>query len=411
MMTPRTLARVFVGAAAAVLGSSCKSSSGPPAVGPPSRFVLVGSVPGALANTIVTTPIQLTVQDAAGTPVPNQTVTFAVTAGGGSLGSFTATSDANGVVTVPTWRLGKSAAPQIVTASIGAVTFLVNATVATQYSIVVRFFGTAMTAAQQALFTNAAARISGFITGDIVDAQATNIDLTQCNITGQPALNEIIDDVVIYASIRDIDGPGKILAQAGPCLGRSGGTQNQFMTAVGSMEFDSADINSLSGGGSLQEVITHEMMHVLGFGVLWDDPPNRAFLTGGGTPDPQFTGAQARQGCVSVGGTVTCAVSVPVEGTGGSGTAGSHWRETTFDTELMTGFIDASPNPLSLVTIGSMADLGYIVNNADFDSYAIPGGSLRAGSAVAVNRTPWERAVPIKTLLILENGHARPYVR
>src|SRR6185503_13111635 len=242
---------------------------------------------------------------------------------------------------------------------------------------------TAMTAAQQALFTNAAARISGFVTGDIIDANAQNIDLVQCGVTGQPPLNEVIDDVLIFASIQHIDGPGKILAQAGPCLGRSGGTQNQFMPAVGAMQFDEDDINTLTGGGSLQEVITHEMLHVLGFGVLWEDPPNRAFLTGRDTPDPRFTGPQARQGCVAVGGTVTCATSVPVEGTGGAGTANSHWRESSFDTELMTGFIDNSPNPLSQMTVGSMADLGYTVNAADFDSYTIPGGLLRTGPAVA----------------------------
>ena len=412
MTTSRNFVRVLVGAAAAVIGSSCKDGNGPPAIGPPSQFVLqAGSILGAAANTDITTPIRLSVQDAGGRPIAAQTVTFIVTAGGGSLSATTATSDANGIVTVPTWRLGKTAVTQTVTASIGTLTFSVNATVTTNYTIVVRFFGTAMTPAQQALFTNAAARIAGFVTGDIIDANAQNIDLAQCNITGQPPLNEVIDDVVIYASIRDIDGPGKILAQAGPCLGRPGGTTNQFMPAVGAMQFDAADIDMLAGAGSLQEVITHEMLHVLGFGVLWDDPPNRAFLTGRDTPDPRFMGPQARQGCVSVSGTVSCATSVPVEANGGAGTANSHWRESTFDTELMTGFIDASPNLLSLVTIGSMADLGYTVNNADFDSYTIPGGLLRADASVALNRTDWERALPIKTLLVLENGHAHPLER
>ena len=77
----------------------------------------------------------------------------------------------------------------------------------------------------------------------------------------------------------------------------------------------------------------------------------------------------------------------------------------------MTGFIDQSPNPLSQVTIGSMADLGYTVNAVDFDSYTIPGGLLRANSNVLtpLQRADWERPLPIRSLLILENGHVRPY--
>lgn len=415
MTTLRTLVRVLVGAAAAVIIGSCKDGGGPPPIGPPAKIVLLpGAVLGALANTTINSPIQLSVQDAASRPVPDVVVNFVVTAGGGSLSAATATTDANGTVTVPTWQLGKSALGQTVTATVGTttVTLAINATVTTNYTIVVRFFGAAMTPAQQALFTNAAARISGFLTGDIIDANAQNVDITQpCGVSGQQPLNEVIDDVLIYAAIQDIDGPGKILAQAGPCLGRSGGTLNQFMPAVGVMQFDAADINALTGSGSLQEVITHEMMHVLGFGVLWDDPPNRAYLTGRDTPDPRFGGSQARQGCVAAGGTITCVTSVPVENMGGAGTANSHWREMTFDAELMTGFIDASPNPLTLMTIGSMADIGYTVNNADFDSYTLPGGLLRADAPAAVHRVAWERPLPIKGLLILENGRARPWVR
>ena len=413
IMTRRILLRVLVGASAATLGASCKESSTPPQIGPPSQIVILpGAALAAAANTNLPASIQLSVQDANGRPVPNQTVTFAVTAGGGSLGATTATSDANGVVTLPTWKLGKSAVPQRVTATLGSITKDISATVTTFFNITIRFFGTPMTPAQEALFTNAAARISGFVTGDIIDADARGgtVDVNaSCGTTGQPPLDEIIDDLIIYASIRDIDGPGKILAQAGPCLGRSGGTLNAFMTAVGTMQFDAADISSLTGSGSLQEVITHEMLHVLGYGTLWDDAPTRQLLTGKDTPDPRFTGTQARQGCVGVSGTVTCATSVPVEGSGGAGTANSHWRESSFDTELMTGFIDASPNPLSSVTIGSMADIGYVVNSADFDSYAIPGGLLRAGNAAIGHRTDWERPLQIPTLLILENGKVRPW--
>jgi hypothetical protein len=412
-MTPRTLIRALAGGCAILASVSCKEGgSGPPEIGPPAELVLLTtSGVAAPANTLVPVAIKVQVQDANNKPVPNQIVTFSTIDGGGILDAFADTSDANGTVTVPPWRLGKLAVAQTVRATLGALPPLnISAVVTTFYRIDVRFFGTSMTAQQQALFTNAARRIEGFVTGDVIDAQATNVDIaTPCNMPGQPQMNELIDDVVIFASIQDIDGQGKILAQAGPCLYRdvapAGSAVKQFMPAVGTMQFDAADINTLTGGGSLQEVITHEMLHVLGFGVLWRD---RQLLAGDGTSDPRFTGAQARQGCQAASGTVTCAATVPVEGTGGTGTANSHWRESTFDTELMTGFIDQSPNPLSVMTIGSIADIGYTVNNADGDAYTIPGGSLRAGTSSLIQRTDWERSLPVTYFLVLEkNGTAR----
>ena len=406
MMTSRALVRAL-GYSAIVVGASCKESSGPKPPGPPAQLVLVSPpTTSGFANTDVATPILISVRDANGTPLPNQTVTFAVTEGGGFNLANTATSDANGTVTAPGWHLGKLNIAQTLRASIGSVTKDIPATITTLYKIDVRFFGPAMSATQQALFFSAKARLEGIVTGDIIDANAQNVDLTQCNITGQPPLNEVIDDIIIYASIQDIDGPGKILAQSGPCLFRTSpsGQPQPGQPAVGVMEFDSADINTLTGAGSLQEVITHEMLHSLGFGVIWE---SRGLLSGKGTPDPRFTGSGARQGCVAVSGTVTCANSVPLENTGGAGTVESHWREITFDTELMTGFIDPSPNPLSVMTIGSMADLGYVVNNADSDSYVIPGGliqALRSSNPSLPNHIGWEKHFLTPDLLLLENG-------
>jgi len=389
--------------------AACKDGNGPATIGPPTNLALVNAtVPTALANTLLSSPIQVVVKDAGGRVVPNAIVTFAVTSGFGALSKVVDTSDASGVVEVTGWTLGKSALPQKVTATVTGsptVTLDVLANVQTSYNIEVRFFGPTMTPVQQALFTNAAARLEGIIIGDVInaDARGQNIDLaTSCNVSGQPPFSELVDDVIIYASIRDIDGPGKILAQAGPCLTRDAGTTGNPMPmpAVGEMQFDAADINNLTGAGSLQEVITHEMSHVLGFGTLWED---RGLVSGSGTSDPRYTGAAGKQGCVDIGGTVSCALSVPLENTGGAGTIESHWREATFDNELMTGFIDQSPNPLSKMTIGSFADLGYVVNNVDFDDYHIAIAALRAPGAYVVNHAGWEMQ-PTHGIWQLKNG-------
>jgi hypothetical protein len=384
------------------LAGACKDNGPPPPLGPPAALLpIAGALQAAPANTELPAPIQLSVRDANGNVLgAGHVVTFAVVAGGGSITGTSATSDASGTVTAPAWRLGKSAVPQTVRATLNAVVQEVGAIVATNYEITVRFWGDPMSAANQALFANAAARISGFITGDVLDAdgRGSNLNLEeQCDITGQPILNEIIDDVLIFASIQSIDGPGNILGRAGPCLGRETvqGDPTSTMIAIGFMEFDSADLDRLSSGGSLQDVITHEMLHVVGFGTLWS---NRALLTGSGTSDPRFTGMQARQGCAAAGSPVTCSNSVPVEGTGGSGTANAHWRESTFVNELMTGFIDAGTNPLSAITIASLADLGFTVNMAAADTYTVPLGFIRANNNMIASQG-WEQIIPMRALL------------
>jgi hypothetical protein len=153
------------------------------------------------------------------------------------------------------------------------------------------------------------------------------------------------------------------------------------------------------------------MLHVLGFGTLWED---RNLLLDGGSGNPRFTGPQGTAGCRAVGGTTSCAANVPVESGGGPGTAGGHWRESTFNTELMTGFIDSGALPISAMTIGSLADLGYVVNSADNDPYTIAIASLRVagiGPVPAARRAGWERIHDTPKWILDSNGRARKLTR
>jgi hypothetical protein len=356
--------------------------------GPPVAMAITSGGGQARRAGAAAAAVTLLVTDQYGNGVPNQPVTFAVAAGGGSLASTAATSAAGGVVTAPVWTLGKSAVPQTLRASFGALVADVNATIATDFKIDVRFYGPPMTPAQQAIFTDAAARLSAIITGDVGDAEAFGINVAEyCGVSGLPILNETIDDVVIYASVQSIDGPGDVLAQAGPCAFRF--ASQGGLPVIGMMEFDSADLASMAGNGTLQDVITHEMLHVLGMGTLW-----QGHLSGFNTPSVSYIGALAVQGCRDTGATSTCALSVPVENSGGSGTANSHWRETTFRSELMTGYVSSGGMPLSLLTIGSLADLGYQVNRdaADLYIFSVSGGAL---SSLTTGDAPvWERRPP-----------------
>lgn len=219
-----------------------------------------------------------------------------------------------------------------------------------EFDIVVQFTDDTLSAAAQAIFQAAADRWEEIIIGDIPDVTVDGFGL--------------IDDLVIQASAPTIDGPGGVLGQAGPTNVRTG----SFLPSTGVMEFDSADVADLIAAGQFDEVILHEMGHVLGIGTIWND---LGLLTGAGSEDPRFTGAGATleyQSIFSVTET-----SVPVENTGGPGTADGHWRESIFDNELMTGFLNpGGANPLSRVTAASMADMGYVVNLNASDTYTDP---------------------------------------
>jgi hypothetical protein len=80
-----------------------------------------------------------------------------------------------------------------------------------------------------------------------------------------------------------------------------------------------------------------------------------------------------------------------VENNGVPGTADAHWRESTFGNELMTGYVNLNGMPLSAITVGSLADLGYEVNPLAADPYRVPSGAL--GNRIPTPSEPWERRI------------------
>ncbi len=176
---------------------------------------------------------------------------------------------------------------------------------------------------------------------------------------------------MIFVEVAPIDGVGNVIGSGSPCVSRS----ESGLTIVGTMQFDSADRPTASANGQLVPIITHEMAHVLGFGTIWS---SKNLLTGLGGSDPRFTGAEAAAVWPPFATALAfTGTTPPVENLFGAGTAGSHWRESVFHAELMTGIIEAPgvPMPLSKVTIASMKDLGYAVDYSQADLFV---GNLRA---------------------------------
>ena len=226
------------------------------------------------------------------------------------------------------------------------------AAVQSAYKIEVRFLG-GLNTAQKNAFKAAADRWTKVIVGDVSSV-----------VVG----GEVIDDLLIEAQGVAIDGPGQILGQAGPTnLRPAAAGASAFLPAKGIMSFDTADLAQMQANGTLQDVITHEMGHVIGIGTIWS---RKGMLTGSGGANPTFKGANAKREFGILKGTGP--IAVPVENTGGPGTRDGHWRESVFKNELMSGFIAAPNNPLSKLTVASLQDLGYVVDMSKAEPYQLP---------------------------------------
>lgn len=359
------------------------TATGTPDV-PTQITVSQGGSQSAAAAAALPAPVVFKVADKFNNGVPGQVVTFSVVNGGGALATAASvTTDISGLATAPAWTLGKSTNAQQLRATSGNLTGTASATVASNFSLDVRYFGPAVDPSITAAFTAAAQRIQGLITGDLPDVNLTNFSVSGCGVTGVNPLTEMVDDVIVYANVAPNDGPGGILGSAGPCFVRTTGG----LTLIGVMNFDVADLQLLQSTNRLGDVILHEMMHVLGFGTLW---LSKGQVSGAQTLATAFIGPQAALGCQAHGGSAANCVPIPLEACGGAGTRDVHWREPItcsigesasgfgFRTELMTGFVSAAgvANPMSQMSIGSMADIGYVVNMLPFDPYTVPSSIL-----------------------------------
>jgi hypothetical protein len=335
--------------------------------------IVAGNAQSALAGAAVPQPPAVRVLDGAGAPVVGAQVEFVIASGGGSVGGAVVATDVLGIAAVGTWSLGAGGVNTL-TASVPGLSlagepalFVATVRPAAGFDIEIRHQSTP-SGAQLLAFAEAEVRWEALITSDLVDVPVTAV-AGACG-PGSPALSEQVDDLVIFANLTAIDGPDGVLGAAGPCIIRV----SNDLPAVGQMRFDIDDLDL----DVLGAVILHEMGHVLGIGTLWSLQGFLADPSLSGGTDPHFTGPLAITAFDAAGGAGYAGQKVPVENAGEQGTADSHWRESVFGSELMTGFVHPESNPLSAVTVRSLEDQGYAVNPAGADPFSIT-PSLRAG--------------------------------
>lgn len=362
----------------------------------PTIAINAGDDQTAMAGTAVPVAPSVIVRDGNGHPMPNATVTFQPTNGSGVVTGAITTTDANGLATAGTWTLGPISNPDSLLVTVSgpgfgnghnSITFGATGCSGgggTGFAITI-CYGTPMSPTERAAFENAAARWSSLITSDVTDI-AVSVPSGTCG-QNSPSVNMTIDDLLIFARIEPIDGVNGVLGAAGPCIIRS----SNGLPIIGLMRFDDADVASLLSKGQLDQVVLHEMGHVIGIGSLWQRfnlllNPSQP---GEPTVDTHYIGAGGLAGFDLIGGiSYIGSLKVPVENQFGPGTINSHWRESVLGNELMTGFLNAGSNPLSVLTVRSLEDLGYTVNAAAADPLQLT-LSLRAQIQSDANRRPY----------------------
>ncbi|MDE3000868.1 MAG: leucine-rich repeat domain-containing protein [Gemmatimonadota bacterium] len=169
------------------------------------------------------------------------------------------------------------------------------------------------------------------------------------------ASGERIDDLRIYAVSHE-EGP---LGWAGSSVLRE-----THQSVVGCMSFNMQSPDLLN-------VALHEIGHVLGFGLVWDD---LGFYQNPPDGDEHFNGPHAIAAFDEAGGRNYPGAKVPLADPG-------HWSYSVLAGELMAP--SAIGGALSAITIQSLADLGYGIDVTQADPYTLPGAN--AGAKIAMS--------------------------
>ena len=333
-------------------------------------------------------------EDADGNPVADTRVTFSAS-GDSRVDPAEATTDSARFAEVDRWILGRTpGTTYTLTASVAnadgtsaTATFSAEATPAVYDIELEHVTSSLLTASQREAFEEAERYWESAVTANLAWSTLRRSSLIQClsqnEMSGDVPADRVVDDLLIYVEIKEIDGRSGVFGGAGPCQIREGNS----LPAVGVMFFDIADLDSMEANGQLEETIVHEMAHVIGFGTLWS---HLNLLQDSARADrnanTHFTGAAAKAAFDEIrGNNYPDSDLVPVQHQGGVGVWNGHWRELVFRSELMTPFPDRGPNPMSVVSLASFVDIGYPdVDYSVADEYVLPPPQYAAQAAAGI---------------------------
>lgn len=201
-------------------------------------------------------------------------------------------------------------------------------------------------------------------------------------------LPDEIDDIFVCTEYGNIDGATGTLGFAGPQRAKK--VNGKWIPYIGRMRIDSSDASRLLKSGSLDELVIHELAHVVskacrccmsccflskkirshtitsifvvlqfGIGVMWK---MNNILSGSCEYRSDMKASleyQRLSGCKS---------SIPL-GSGAVGDSCGHWSESCLTNEILTGGLDNGSLPISRMTVATLDDLGYKVNYDAADTF------------------------------------------
>lgn len=164
--------------------------------------------------------------------------------------------------------------------------------------------------------------------------------------------------------------PPRIGGQGGPCVLRPNG-----LPLLGTISLNLFNYNLLSDQ-KLDDLLQHEVGHVLGLGTIWGRGSFARLVDGDSSAtDPIFVGPSALAAFTRLGRSTRFAGRrVPLQ----LGVLG-HWRSDAFSGELMSPSLIATAQPTSSVTVAALRDLGWVVEPEAYEEYALPDAVI-AGS-------------------------------
>lgn len=168
-----------------------------------------------------------------------------------------------------------------------------------------------------------------------------------------------VDDSLVSIGYEYIDGSSgsNTLAYAGTCFYSLGKSR------VCAIVMDSSNFASSGSSVLAYNVIIHEIGHCLGIqSTAWRNN-NLA------DNNYKYTGVHANAQLAGLGANHNQAL---IEDLYGDGSRGSHWRESVYDSEVMTSIAEYNEMQLSRLTIGALEDLGYSVDYSKADAYTVP---------------------------------------
>jgi hypothetical protein len=193
---------------------------------------------------------------------------------------------------------------------------------------------------------------------DIKQVVKDTLELISDYVTGDlPDVGDV-DDIHIVAQMADL---GSFLGYGGSSALRT----DSYLPSSGYFFLDNDGAASALNNGNLDDLVFHEVLHCMGFGLTWD---YLGLVTDYGG-DLRFSGENATEAYASTYKKKfnlddLSDLGVPVETDGGTATAGKHWDDSTFGREIMTGRLN-NTNKITDMTIAALEDMGYETTYGD----------------------------------------------